>query len=141
LLWAHYADAHRGFAIEFDPYHPYFNRRRTDKDELYHLRKVTRLHSRVSLNVYSAADRVIIDVADHCGGLPPGIHEELFMPFHQSSVDRSGLGLGPSICRRNVEANSGVLRVRNLAGLGGVFTIDLPRHHGCTMSTGKFVSK
>ncbi len=94
---------------------------------LHNAFKFTRPHSKVSLNVYSAADRVIIDVADHCGGLPPGIHEELFLPFNQSSADRSGLGLGLSICRHNVEANNGVLRVRNLAGLGCVFTIDLPR--------------
>jgi hypothetical protein len=44
LLWAHYADAHRGFALEFDANHPFFDRRRTDKDEFYHLRKVTYAH-------------------------------------------------------------------------------------------------
>jgi signal transduction histidine kinase len=36
--------------------------------------------------------------------------------------------LGLSIARRSVEANNGVLSVRNLPGLGCVFTIDLPRH-------------
>lgn len=40
LLWAHYADSHRGFVIEFDVQHEYFDRRRSDKDELYHLRQV-----------------------------------------------------------------------------------------------------
>ena len=40
LLWAHYAASHKGMAIEFDTRHPYFNRRRSDRDELYHLRKV-----------------------------------------------------------------------------------------------------
>lgn len=40
LLWAHYADSHRGLALEFDSQHPFFSRRRTEKDELYHLRKV-----------------------------------------------------------------------------------------------------
>lgn len=40
LLWAHYADSHKGLAIEFDVQHEYFDRRRSDKDELYHLRKV-----------------------------------------------------------------------------------------------------
>ncbi len=94
---------------------------------LHNAFKFTQPHSEVSLNVYSAADRVVIDVADHCGGLPSGIDEDLFRPFKQSSSDRSGLGLGLSICRHNVEANSGVLRVRNLAGSGCVFTIDLPR--------------
>lgn len=40
LLWAHYADSHRGFAIEFNAEHSFFNRRRFDNDELFHLRKV-----------------------------------------------------------------------------------------------------
>ena len=40
LLWSHYAFAHKGFAIEFDTAHDFFNRRRSDKDELFHLRKV-----------------------------------------------------------------------------------------------------
>ncbi len=94
---------------------------------LHNAFKYTQPHSEVSLNVYSIADRVIVDVADHCGGLPPGIYEELFLPFKRRSTDRVGLGLGLSICRHNVESNNGVLRVRNLAGLGCVFTIDLPR--------------
>lgn len=33
-----------------------------------------------------------------------------------------------SICRRSVEANGGMLRVRDVPGKGCVFTIDLPRH-------------
>ena len=82
----------------------------------------------VSLNARSAGDRVMIEVADHCGGLPPGGHEKLFLPFTQRSVNRAGVGLGLSICRRNVEANNGVLRVRDIPGTGCVFTIDLPRH-------------
>ena len=94
---------------------------------LHNAFKFTKRHTEVSLNVYSAADRVIIDVADHCGGLPPGTHEELFLPFKQSSANRVGVGLGLAICRRNVEANDGVLRVRDIPGLGCVFTIDLPR--------------
>ena len=41
---------------------------------------------------------------------------------------RGGLGLGLSISRRSVEANDGILSVRNIHGSGCVFTIDLPRH-------------
>jgi len=40
LMWAHYASSHEGFVIEFDTKHPYFNSKRSEKDELYHLRKV-----------------------------------------------------------------------------------------------------
>jgi signal transduction histidine kinase len=90
--------------------------------------KFTQPHTQVSLNAYAAADRILIDVEDHCGGLPPGDAEKMFMPFTQSGADKSGLGLGLSICRRSVEANNGVIRVRNVHRSGCVFTIDLPRH-------------
>ena len=80
------------------------------------------------MSAYAAADRILIDVEDSCGGLPPGDFEEMFMPFTQGGSDRSGLGLGLSICRRSVEANNGLLRVRDVPGSGCNFTIDLPRH-------------
>ncbi len=90
--------------------------------------KFTRPGSEVTLHAYAAADRILIDVKDHCGGLPPGDAESLFAPFTQSDADRSGLGLGLSISRRSVEANHGRLGVRDRPGHGCVFTIDLPRH-------------
>ena len=83
--------------------------------------------SEVSLKAYAAGDRVLIDVEDSCGGLPAGKAENMFMPFTQRSADKSGMGLGLSICRRAVEANNGVVRVRDNPGAGCVFTIDLPR--------------
>jgi signal transduction histidine kinase len=90
--------------------------------------KFTHPHSEVSLHAYALADRILIDVQDHCGGLPTGFAEDMFRPFTQAAEDRSGLGLGLSIARRSVEANNGVLSVRNVPGTGCVFTIDLPRH-------------
>jgi signal transduction histidine kinase len=89
--------------------------------------KFTQRHTEVSLSAYAAGDRIRIDVEDHCGGLPPGAVEDMFLPFKQSSEDRSGLGLGLAICRRSVEANNGVLSVRDVAGSGCIFTIELPR--------------
>jgi signal transduction histidine kinase len=90
--------------------------------------KFTQRHTEVSLNAYAAAERIRIDVEDHCGGLPPGTAEDVFLPFKQSGEDRSGLGLGLAICRRSVEANNGALKVRDVPGSGCVFTIELPRH-------------
>jgi len=90
--------------------------------------KFTKPRTEVSLTVYRVADRILIDILDHCGGLPPGSPEEMFLSFSQSGPDRSGLGLGLSISRRGVEANDGVLRVRDVPGSGCVFTIDLPRY-------------
>jgi len=90
--------------------------------------KFTRDHTEVSLSAYAAADRVRIDIEDHCGGLPQGFAEEVFLPFKQSAGDRSGLGLGLAICLSSVKANNGVLSVRDVSRTGCVFTIDLPRH-------------
>lgn len=90
--------------------------------------KFTAAGSEVSLTVSQKDDRILIDVTDHCGGLPSGAETRMFQPFVQAGENRSGLGLGLTICRRSVEANSGELTVRNVPGSGCVFTIDLPRH-------------
>jgi signal transduction histidine kinase len=90
--------------------------------------KFSRAQGLVSLKVHPTEEgRVLIEVEDECGGLPPGKAAELFRPFEQRSADRTGLGLGLSISRKSVEANGGELRVRNIPGRGCVFTIDLPR--------------
>jgi signal transduction histidine kinase len=89
--------------------------------------KFTHPGSEVVLNAYAAADRILIEVEDHCGGLPAGDTERLFRPFGQFDEDKSGVGLGLSIARRSVEANGGLLRVRDVSGSGCVFSIDFPR--------------
>jgi len=89
--------------------------------------KFTRPEGTISLRTRATTDRVLIEVSDECGGLPEGKIEELFLPFTQANVDRSGLGLGLSIARKAVHANGGEISVRNVPGTGCVFTIDLPR--------------
>jgi signal transduction histidine kinase len=90
--------------------------------------KFTHDHTTVKLRAYARGGRVLIEVADHCGGLPPGSAEKMFAPFAQHGEDRSGLGLGLFIARRSVEADAGTLRVRDVPGTGCVFTISLPRY-------------
>jgi signal transduction histidine kinase len=90
--------------------------------------KFTRAHSHVTLRAYGRGERVLIEVEDECGRLPAGKENMLFTSFEQHGADRSGLGLGLSISRRAVEACGGTLAVRDMPGLGCVFTIDLPRH-------------
>jgi len=80
------------------------------------------------LMVYADGDRICMDVQDQSGGLPDGKIENLFLPFTQNGRDKSGLGLGLSICQRSVEANHGTLSARDLPGLGSVFSISLPKH-------------
>jgi hypothetical protein len=89
--------------------------------------KFTRPRGHVSLKASSAKERVLIAVEDECGGLPPGKIEELFRRFQQRGADRTGLGLGLSISRKSVEADGGEIHVRDMPGIGCVFTIDLPQ--------------
>ncbi len=88
--------------------------------------KFSRPNGLVVLMAHTDEDRVLIEIADECGGLAPGMIETIFHPFKQMSGDRTGLGLGLSISLRSIEANGGKLRVRDIPGTGCVFTIDLP---------------
>jgi|HubBroStandDraft_6_1064221.scaffolds.fasta_scaffold200520_1 signal transduction histidine kinase len=92
--------------------------------------KFTRPNGKVSLKTSWTKDRVSIDVEDQCGGLPPHQTGELFRPFEQRGADRTGLGLGLSISRRSVEADGGEIHLRDIPGVGCVFSIDLPRLAG-----------
>ncbi|MEO7109187.1 MAG: ATP-binding protein [Polyangiaceae bacterium] len=88
--------------------------------------KFTRKNGSVALRALATTDRVLFEIEDECGGLP-GDPEALFRPFEQQGADRSGVGLGLSICRKAAKANAGEIRARDLPGKGCVFTLDLPR--------------
>lgn len=89
--------------------------------------KFTHKTGTVSLTARATADRVLFEIEDECGGLPAGKSEDLFESFSQRSQDRSGLGLGLSICRRVAQVCAGEVYVRDIPGKGCVFTLDLPR--------------
>jgi signal transduction histidine kinase len=89
--------------------------------------KFTQPRTTVTLRVSATVERVLIEVQDECLGLPEGHVHELFHPFEQRGVDRSGMGLGLAFSRWGVEANKGRISARNLPGTGCVFTVDLPR--------------
>ncbi len=88
--------------------------------------KFTRRKTEVSLNAYAAGDRIFIEVEDHCGGLGAGGAENMLLQSTLKDADAVIGGL--SICQHSVQANNGVLSVRDVPGSGCVFTIALPRH-------------
>lgn len=90
--------------------------------------KFTHSHTEVTLACHATDDRVLIEVADHCGGLGADVVKRMFQPFEQAGADRSGLGLGLTIARQFVVDNGGRLSVRDVPGVGCVFTITLPRY-------------
>jgi signal transduction histidine kinase len=80
----------------------------------------------VSVTVRRRDGRLLIEVSDSCGGLPPGKVEELFAPLVQRAENRSGFGLGLAISLQATEAHNGTIRVTDLPGHGCVFIMDLP---------------
>ena len=89
--------------------------------------KFTRDGEQVMIRARQTGDATIVQVEDRCGGLPGGNVEALFKPFVQGAPDPRGVGLGLHIARGAVEAHGGTLTVRNLPGVGCIFTISLPR--------------
>jgi signal transduction histidine kinase len=89
--------------------------------------KFTRPRTSVTLNVAASTDRVLIEVADECGGLPDGNADDLFRPFEQRGANRTGLGLGLAFSRWGAEVSNGRIYARSLRDHGCVFTLDLPR--------------
>ena len=89
--------------------------------------KFTHAGSTVELRAIATEGRVLIEVEDECGGLPPEKTRNILRPFTQQGRDRTGLGLGLSICAKAAKSVGGELRLRDLPGKGCVFTIDIPR--------------
>lgn len=90
--------------------------------------KFTQPDTVVVLMARADGNRVLISVADHCGGLPPNAAKRMFVPFATNAERMAGLGLGLSIARQSVEADMGTLTVQDVPGTGCDFTISLPRH-------------
>jgi signal transduction histidine kinase len=94
---------------------------------LHNALKFTKPHGHVTIRAHTTGERVLIDVEDECGGLPPGKIEHLLRQLKHGVVDQVGLGLGLSISLKGVRASGGEIHVRGLPGSGCIFTIDLPK--------------
>jgi signal transduction histidine kinase len=71
-------------------------------------------------------DDIRVDVADRCGGLPPG-YESMFRPWVRMNEHEEGHGLGLAIAKQAIEAHGGWIDVRDRPGVGCVFQIGIPR--------------
>ena len=89
--------------------------------------KYTHEGTEISLAARGVADSVHIDISDRCGGLTQGALARMFTPFAGLAQNKEGLGLGLSIARQSVEDEGGTLTVRDVPGVGCVFTMKLPR--------------
>ncbi len=71
-------------------------------------------------------DRIEVDIADRCGGLPPGMIDRMFTPHVRGSGEASGFGLGLAIAKQAVEAHGGSVTASNQPGEGCCFHLSLP---------------
>ena len=88
--------------------------------------KYTHPKGHVSVRAHRTDGRVIIDVEDECGGLPPGAEAVLFRPFERGNYDRPALGLGLSIAARAMDSVHGEIHGHDLPGEGCISSIDIP---------------
>jgi FixJ family two-component response regulator/nitrogen-specific signal transduction histidine kinase len=70
--------------------------------------------------------RVRWSVEDTGPGVAPEHAEAVFEPLQATPADRTGLGLGLSICRKIVELHGGTIRVVEGTDRGARFEIELP---------------
>jgi signal transduction histidine kinase len=88
--------------------------------------KYTHAGGRITLRAYREDRRVRIEVEDQCGGIADSEGDPFRSFAERRGNDRSGLGLGLSIARRAVRAHGGDIHIRNAAGKGCVFVVDVP---------------
>jgi signal transduction histidine kinase len=81
---------------------------------------------RLSITVGSAADQVIIRVADTGVGLPDP-PDEVFKPFYTTKKPGKGTGIGLAICKDFIEDMQGTITASPGEDSGAVFTVRIPQ--------------
>ena len=79
----------------------------------------------LKLEVASEKDRVLLRVADSGIGISEELMKKIFEPLYTTKP--RGIGLGLTISKQLINANSGKIDVESKMGKGTVFTIVLPR--------------
>lgn len=102
--------------------------------------KYSKSEGRISLLGKIVKDRVIIEIADECGGIQVDKANTLFQPFVQENKDRSGIGLGLTITQRAVFLSQGTIQIKNSPRLGCTFIIEIPLKIDPTISNKTAVS-
>jgi two-component system sensor histidine kinase KdpD len=70
---------------------------------------------------------VVVEVADHGPGLPPGTEQLVFDKFYRAQPDSiRGSGLGLAICQGIIKAHGGRIWAENRPTGGAVFRFTLP---------------
>lgn len=84
--------------------------------------------SAIDISARAMPGEVIVEVADHGPGLPPGTESRVFEKFFRirPGEGRRGIGLGLAIVRGIIEAHGGKITAENRPQGGAVFRFTLP---------------
>jgi len=93
---------------------------------LHNAFKNTPSGGRVVLRARAEDRRLLVEIEDQCGGIPPSKGDPFQEFGDRRGTDRSGLGLGLSIARKAVRAHGGEILIRNMPGKGCVCLINVP---------------
>jgi two-component system sensor histidine kinase KdpD len=89
--------------------------------------KYTPPGSAIEVHAAREGGTVVVEVADHGPGLPPGAEERIFERFFRGAhATVRGVGLGLPISRAIAQAHGGRLAAANRPGGGAVFRLTLP---------------
>jgi signal transduction histidine kinase len=79
----------------------------------------------VRIEAEARGDRLVLNVRDDGGGVPPADRERIFEPFHTGRREEGGTGLGLSIARSLLASCDGTI-VTLPAERGAAFAVELP---------------
>jgi two-component system sensor histidine kinase KdpD len=90
--------------------------------------KYTPPRALIEISAWRDAGAVVVEVADHGPGLPPGEEQRIFDKFYRAPTvgSTTGVGLGLTICRAIIEAHGGRIWAENRPGGGAAFRFTLP---------------
>ena len=83
----------------------------------------------IAISVRAHEGKVRLVVKDHGIGIPPEMHERIFLPFERAVAVRhyGGLGLGLFIARTVVDDLGGKISLESSPKAGASFTVELPQ--------------
>jgi len=79
----------------------------------------------VTFTITRAGDRVLLDVADSGGGVPPSIQARIFEPYVTTRKIGHGMGLGLAISRKILLDHGGDLALLSTSPAGSTFRLTL----------------
>jgi two-component system NtrC family sensor kinase len=77
-------------------------------------------------SIEAAGERVMLQISDNGGGIPPEIRSRIFDPFFTTKPTGQGTGIGLALCHGIITAHNGTIAVSSEPDAGTTFVISLP---------------